>query len=572
MAAGAPDGSVVWDPTSLEPFRSVAEPICNASSTVGSGVYKGACLSMSIQYDIVLGQQATTRLGTAGPAGTDKNSTAACSNGQVMVGLNPKRYSGLGVPSQLTSILNSITPNCAKPQTVCTAPPPRRSPPPPVKRPPPPKKSPPPPKPSPPKRSPPPPKTVSSDTVRETCSCGYAKSLAIGFITKGGVQYASQIDVQCSNGAIIKDRAPDVGVAWQNTTACKAADVIASGPWKGACRALNVRYVNVSRLEAVVGVVNADERLVLKGQPGESCMHGQTSWQQSSFGTCRAGTGSYVRSCPAAAGGIVGVTFRRYAVGPTTLTSVMNGVSVVCANEAPGIQPMCGPKKPPPRPPPTKKPPPPFQVARGWGDPHFDGFDGSRFDFHGVPGNWYELLGSKAPDMSLKTQVEQSVRLPQYTYMRAFELRINTTIVGIQLLPPLPSKPEVWRIMATANGQPVASTLTLANGIKVDRVAGDIGKFGTVKVNAGFLFISAIQRWRPDRSELAEFLDIDIIVRNRLQLPVTGILGSSYENALSSLPVAAAVATSPGSALAPLPAPLEAQSESDDAPAPPPPA
>ena len=57
-------------------------------------------------------------------------------------------------------------------------------------------------------------------------------------------------------------------------------------------------------------------------------------------------------------------------------------------------------------------------------------------------------------------QVEQSVRLPQYTYMRAFELRINTTIIGIQLLAPLPSKPAVWRLMATANGQPVGSTLT----------------------------------------------------------------------------------------------------------------
>lgn len=83
--------------------------------------------------------------------------------------------------------------------------------------------------------------------------------------------------------------------------------------------------------------------------------------------------------------------------------------------------------------------------------------------------------------------------------------------------------------------------------------------------SAGFIFISAIQKWRPDRRELAEFFDINIAVRNRLRLPVTGILGSSYENAVSSRSVAAAAATN---ALAPLPAPLEARSTSDDEPAP----
>ncbi len=86
---------------------------------------------------------------------------------------------------------------------------------------------------------------------------------------------------------------------------------------------------------------------------------------------------------------------------------------------------------------------------------------------------------------SFLLQVQRSVRVPTHTYMRAFELRINTTVINIKLLPPLASKPEVWRIVATANGQPVVSSRTLPNGIKIDRVTGDIGKFGTVKVDAG---------------------------------------------------------------------------------------
>lgn len=39
---------------------------CNSSSTVASGHYKGACLSMVIQYEFLQGQQADTKVGGAG--------------------------------------------------------------------------------------------------------------------------------------------------------------------------------------------------------------------------------------------------------------------------------------------------------------------------------------------------------------------------------------------------------------------------------------------------------------------------------------------------------------------------
>ncbi len=76
--------------------------------------------------------------------------------------------------------------------------------------------------------------------------------------------------------------------------------------------------------------------------------------------------------------------------------------------------------------------------------------------------------------------------------------------------------------------------------------------------------MSCIQKWRPDRRELAEFYDVNIAVRNLLRLPVTGILGSSYENAVRGLPVSAQAAAPTANGLAPLPAPLEAKSRSDD--------
>ena len=39
-------------------------------------------------------------------------------------------------------------------------------------------------------------------------------------------------------------------------------------------------------------------------------------------------------------------------------------------------------------------PSPPPPIANVWGDPHFLGFDGSRFDYHGKAGSTYTLLSA----------------------------------------------------------------------------------------------------------------------------------------------------------------------------------
>lgn len=48
-------------------------------------------------------------------------------------------------------------------------------------------------------------------------------------------------------------------------------------------------------------------------------------------------------------------------------------------------------------------------------------------------------------------------------------------------------------------------------------------------------------RWRPDRNELAEFLDLNIMLYGKLQLPVTGILGPSYVKAAQAAAAASPV-------------------------------
>ncbi len=44
--------------------------------------------------------------------------------------------------------------------------------------------------------------------------------------------------------------------------------------------------------------------------------------------------------------------------------------------------------------------------------------------------------------------------------------------------------------------------------------------------------MAIIQRWRPQRGSLADFLDVNLEVKRPLALPVTGILGPSYYRAL----------------------------------------
>ncbi|KAL4433922.1 hypothetical protein ABPG75_000363 [Micractinium tetrahymenae] len=467
------DGSVVRDPvTTVGAVRNVDTPVCNATSQI-QGQLAGGCTAMTIQYDRVQGKEADTQISNAGRRGTFVKSTVKCPAGRVMLGLSPRRYSGAsGAASVLNGILNSIEAICGVPATtgVCAPKQPL----------------------SPPPCPPPPVRTPQNTAVRRECTCGYVSSLEVGFINVGGKSYASRMNVRCSSGQVLKDATTTLPTTWQTTPACVGAGKLTSGPNAGACTSFTVRYEKVLSQEADVGIVNAG----------------------------RFGTNSYTPRC--SSGVLIGIAFRRYSGGPgfNSLNNIMNTVTAVCGPPAIKACP---------------SPPPPVKIAQGWGDPHFKGFDGSRFEFHGEPGRFYDVLSSRSPTLSLATMVERSSRNPKTTYMREYNLRINSTVVDVKLLPPLPTNPAVWRITATVNSKPIAAgTTKLPNGITVSLTPGAIGKFGTVKVDAGFIFVSMIQKWRPDRAELAEFMDLNVVLRGRLSLPVTGILAPSYIKAVAA--------------------------------------
>ncbi|KAL4428197.1 hypothetical protein ABPG75_002286 [Micractinium tetrahymenae] len=201
-------------------------------------------------------------------------------------------------------------------------------------------------------------------------------------------------------------------------------------------------------------------------------------------------------------------------------------------------------------------PSPPAKKASGAGDPHFRGFDGSRFSVHPAAGEWATVLASERQGFSL-TALMAAGPVSGSTLMHAFKFRSGRDFIKAWLEPTGRTSPGKWRLQASANNQAVTGNKRLLSGTTLEFVPGADGVHGRLIIDADFIRVAIIQRWRPQRDTLADFLDVNVDVKRPLAL--TGILGPSYHRALQRAGAGAvAAAASVGR-----PAFLSAASESD---------
>ncbi len=88
--------------------------------------------------------------------------------------------------------------------------------------------------------------------------------------------------------------------------------------------------------------------------------------------------------------------------------------------------------------------------------------------------------------MPLSEQFSAGTKVAHTTYMRVFEFDSGRSSVRVDLLPPLPAAPGVWRITAKADGRPMRpGTLKLGGGVDVTYVPSQRGKHGRVEIEQG---------------------------------------------------------------------------------------
>lgn len=169
----------------------------------------------------------------------------------------------------------------------------------------------------------------------------------------------------------------------------------------------------------------------------------------------------------------------------------------------------------------------PFK-AGGWADPHFQGFDGKRFDAHGKANSWMDLLIAKGSKIGVKAKLATGL-MPGSTFM----VDVAFTYANAKYRCRLVKSGDTWTMAATLNGNPIRTGTSFpVSGTKVTFFPGSPGKNGRLQIEAGQVRIVVAQMWRADWNALADYLNVGIDLRSQLTGDVTGILAPSYYRAL----------------------------------------
>ena len=164
-----------------------------------------------------------------------------------------------------------------------------------------------------------------------------------------------------------------------------------------------------------------------------------------------------------------------------------------------------------------------------WGDPHFKGFDGSRFEYHGKPKTWYTLLKDGA-DLHMTTM-----------FNKVPNTRPGTTVASQVRL--VHGKDVVRVVMVRLPGNKKRLDVYIGNSaaIKVSKVTFRKEMPGGTVVKCGYHLsppgyckletesVDTLVTLNSNNNRPTAGLNVIVTIKSALKGPVQGLLGRTYK-------------------------------------------
>ncbi len=191
-------------------------------------------------------------------------------------------------------------------------------------------------------------------------------------------------------------------------------------------------------------------------------------------------------------------------------------------------------------PPPPKKrsPPPGQQQGQMWGDPHFNGFDGSKFDYHGTVKQWYTLLKDGA-GLNIQTMFEVVEDIKPNTTV-AYQILVkngkdSVRVVLMRYPEALTGKRKLDVFINDAK-----TPITVTRQVVEKKLSSSMSlEMGYYKSPPAYVLIETPQMnimvtLNSHTPRTTKGLNVYLITKGLLKGPVTGLLGETYTRALKN--------------------------------------
>ncbi|KAG7667873.1 hypothetical protein Ndes2437B_g07915 [Nannochloris sp. 'desiccata'] len=221
----------------------------------------------------------------------------------------------------------------------------------------------------------------------------------------------------------------------------------------------------------------------------------------------------------------------------TTQGTFESGITTPVSTPASLISPAAIASPPPPK---RRSPPPPAGGQQGqmWGDPHFNGFDGSKFDYHGTVRQWYTLL-KDGSGLNVQTMFEKVAGIKPNTTV-AYQIKVNsgkeTVRVKLMRYPEATFGKRKLDVYIGTATKPVTVTRHVVQKKLSSSMSLEMGyhKSPPAYVLIGTPTMDIVVTLNSHTPRTTKGLNVYLTTKGLLKAPVVGLLGKTYTRALKN--------------------------------------